>query len=188
MFIVEEGEGLSNSNQYASYNEILAYAMSRYGYEWFYKSDDCVFQRPEVNRAIVSASDKIDSIRWGGCRTKKNQAMEFPRTGLLNKCEGYCAPCRAIPAEIKESVIVMTLAILKGDVQVNTNESHAKVKSMSFDKQSIEFATGAYVSGGAGCGGGMQTVSGDDFHQVRHLIDCFERKGNSANIKFVRNI
>lgn len=188
MFILEEGEGLSNSNQYTSYNEVLAYAMSRYGYDWFYKATDCIFERGEVDKAIVSASDRINSINWGGCRVKNSQAMEFPRKGLYNKCDCTYSSCDSIPADIKEAVIILTLSILKGDVDFSSNESSAKVKKMTFDKQSIEFKDGAYIAGGASCGGGMKTVSGDPLSQIRHLLDCYEQSGRSANLKFVRSL
>lgn len=188
MFVLEEGEGLSNSNQYTSNAEVLAYAMSRHGYDWFYKSSDCVIDRNEVDKAIVSASDRIDSIKWGGCRVKRSQAMEFPRKGLYNKCDCTYSSCDSIPADIKEAVIILTLAILKGDVDFASNESFAKVKKMTFDKQSIEFKDGAYIAGGASCGGGMKTISGDRLSQVRHLIDCYEQSGRSANLKFNRSL
>ena len=186
--IVEEGLGLSNSIAYTHYTEILAYAMSRYGFEWFYQDDECVLTRDEVNRAAVSASDKIDTLRWNGRRSKSKQNMEWPRCGAYSCCnEGYCVPSHIIPKEIKDATIILTLMILKGEVQVGTNRKNAKVKSVKFDKMSIQFAEGAYIdSTGGSCGGGLATTSGDEFESVRHLINCYLSTSGKVNASFVK--
>lgn len=189
--IVELGEGLSNALSYTHYNEVLAYAMSRYGYEWLYKNDDCVFERSEVNRASVSASDMIDSLSWVGIRSRPSQAREWPRCRAYSCCnDGYCVPSNIIPKEILDSTIILTLLILKGEIQVGTNKEDFKVKSVKLDKMSIEFQTGAYIdSSGGSCGNGMGTKSGDDFHSVRHLIDCYLKKSaKTVNAKFKRSL
>lgn len=188
-FIVEDGQGLSNSNQYTDRVDVLGYAMSHYGYEWFYREDDCVFKRDEINKAIVSASKKIDSLKWEGYRANKMQAMQFPRKFLYDYCDCCCVPCDVIPSEIKEATIILTLGILKGDINPHSNKTATKVKRMSFDKQSVEFAGGgAYIksSSDGGCGGGIETVSSDPFNSVRHLLRCYSNK-NKANAKFVRS-
>lgn len=188
--IVEQGEGLSNAISYTHYTEILAYAMSRYGYEWFYKDDECVLERDEVNRASVSASDMINSLKWCGRRSRPTQNMEWPRCGAYSSCnQGYCVPSHIIPKEIKDAVIILTLMILSGAISTGTNEKSAKVESVKLDKMSIKFKDGAYLdSGSGGCGTGLKTVSGDNFHSVRHLIDCYIGGNGMMKVRFKRSI
>ena len=113
--------------------------------------------------------------------------MEFPRKGLYNNCDGYCVACDIIPAEIKEAVIILTLSILKGEFNPSDNSTPTKVKKMTFDKQSVEFAgSGAYLSGEGGCGGGIETVSSDPLCNVRHLLKCYMGNRFPSNARFIR--
>jgi len=193
-FIQENGEGLSNSVTYVSYTDVVGYAMKDFFYyEWFYKDDDCVFSKKEVERAGATASKLIDSLCWKGRRSNSMQNMEWPRCGAHSDCYyGACAPSNIIPKEIMESTIIMTLLILKGEVVSGTNQTPAKVKSLSLDKMSIEFKDGAYIDPNAGsCGGGMNTTSSDKFYSVRHLIDCYLSRSSSSksvNVKFKRTL
>ena len=190
MFITEEGEGLSNSVRYNTYNETLAFAMKRHGYEWFYREDDCIYKREEVDRASVSAADILNSMKWCGRRSKAYQAMEWPRCGAYSSCnQGYCVPSHIIPKEIKDAAIILTLSILKGDIDADMSKESAAVTRVSLDKMSIEFKDGAHLDTSAGgCGSGMSTISGDKYKSIRHLIRCYLGGESSVNARFVRTL
>ena len=188
MFIVETGEGLSNGNQYTHYTEVLGYARLHYGYEWFYRTDECVFEKDEVNRAAVSASKMIDSMGWSGCRKNKHQSMEFPRAGMYDYCNKCCISCDVIPKEIKEAVIILTLSILKGDIKASNIQGGVKVKSMKMSGgMSVEFSGGAYLDNDSGVCGGSVKSSNDAFESIRHLVSCFLKRQH-PNVTFKRAI
>lgn len=188
-FITEEGEGLSNGVVYFSHTDFIGYIMKDYFfYEEFYKEDNyCVLTEPEIMRAGVSACKELDKLNWSGQRARVHQNMEWPRKNCRNKCSGNnCVPPNIIPKEIKEAAIIMTALILKGEVQSGTNSVNPKIKSMSLGKMKIEFKDGARLDPNSNsCGGGVSAISGDKFHSVRHLIECFTGC-SSANVKFVR--
>lgn len=186
MWVVETGEGLSNSASYSGTRDFDGYTSMRHGFEYLHVSDGCIFSKDQKLKALVSASDMLDSLTWSGCRARGSQAMEWPRRGACSTCNGYTGvPCDIIPKEIKDATIILAALILKGEISVSTNEKSYRVSEMSMDKMSIKFKSGAHISDDGGCGGVM-TKSGDRFHAVRHLIKCYLDSNNISKIIFMR--
>lgn len=175
MFIVETGEGLSNSIAYASPEELDAYASVRMGHEHLDVGNGREISDTLKVKALVSASDLIDKLRWSGSKSNKSQNMKWPRCNAINTCDECECPCStSIPYQIKESTILLASAILRGDIDLSPQSKAAKIKSASLMDISLEFSgSGAVIDGSAGCGSGISTVSSDKYYSVRHLINCF---------------
>jgi hypothetical protein len=187
MFVIENGSGLVNSNSYVSYEELLDYCSLRIGFDHISGDSGYQIDEEEARKYLVSASDMMDRLKWVGRKARYNQSMKWPRKFAYNKCDDCvsCLPCDIVPREIKEATIILTSLLISGKINSMNQESSPLVKSMSFDGQKIEFVKGGRLrsSDSDDCGG-MATVEGDDFKNVRHLTDCFmERRRGQVRLK-----
>lgn len=188
MFVIEDGTGLANSTAYACYEWLMEYTDIRIGFEHISGENGFQIDKNKAEKYLVAASDMLDTLNWTGRKSNPYQSMQWPRKYAQNKCDDCCEcyPCDVVPKEIVEATIILASLLIKGDISFMTQESSPLVKSMSFEGQRIEFTTGGRISGnsGDGCNGGLSTVSGDKFKNVRHLINCFLKpKGSQLRFK-----
>ena len=190
MFRIETGEGILNSNTYALYEDFMEYVSIRAGFEDVDGQNGIVYDEQHVNKYLVAASDKLDTLSWSGRKANPRQSMQWPRYGATNICDNCCEcyPSDVVPNEIREATIILAFMMITGQVSMSRQETNPLVKSISLEGQRIEFVNGARISSGGpsdDCGGDMGTVSGDYYKSVRHLIKCFMKRSR-PQIKLIR--
>lgn len=178
MLIVEKGEGANNSTAWADVEEYFGFR------DTYLFEKDCVDpDEREIKRALNTAARMLsDRIRWSGCKRRSKQFLAWPRVDAQNCCENTCVSCCEIPRQIVEANIILAHQLLKGEITPFTNETSAKVSAMSLDKYSVQFTGGAHIKQTDACGGVM-TMSADPFSAVRHLVRCYQTRGNSIRIR-----
>lgn len=177
--IVERGECLSNATSLASVTDYHGFL------DLNFIKHDCVPEDPDIEKALNTASRMLsEQLTWKGCQSTRRQYLAFPRSGMTD-CDGCCIPSCEIPTGVIEATIILAYQLLKGEISVFTNETNAKVTSLSMDKYSITFAgAGAAMKQNSDCGGTM-TISADKFSAVRHLIKCY--LSNQGGIRIRRS-
>lgn len=113
-FVVEDGTGLSNANSYASEAEFDAY--------WFDRNrEDLADTEPEEKQAaLIVATDWADlSFRYRGIRKILDatpQALEWPRTGVVDHFTRRFIDPDSVPQAIKAAVIEAAAVALTEDL------------------------------------------------------------------------
>jgi hypothetical protein len=99
-FIVEDGDGLANSNSYESVAEFNAYCALR-GLEITANYNDT-----DKQRALVKGTEYIDLVKgphFKGRRLLSTQALKFPRACLRDP-EFHCVFIEGIPDKLKNAL------------------------------------------------------------------------------------
>lgn len=68
----------------------------------------------QQNRALKSATDRLDQERYHGRRTDANQRLSFPRTGIYDR-DGDLYDQDTIPRPVEEATAELANAIIKGE-------------------------------------------------------------------------
>ena len=97
-----------------------------------------------------------------------------------------CIPSDFVPPEIVEANIILAALALKDEISFGTREVNPLVKSMKFDNQSIEFVSGARISGDGSECGGIKTIDGSVYESVEHLLKCFKAVRKKRIVRFIR--
>ena len=139
-FVVENGEGLPNSNAFIS----VAYAKMY----WSDRGRDlaATYDDAEIQAAIVRATQYLsESFRYKGYPKKPRnatggqQALEFPRVDLFDQ-EGYWVDSNSIPPEIMEATAeVMWQELVNPFSMSPTYEYQSRVKSEKIGPIAIEY-------------------------------------------------
>lgn len=111
-FIVENGEGLINSNSYVSIEEATDYYSIRLYSEW----DELSLELKQA--LLISATYFVDEqYNWAGYRKYDDQSLNFPRTDVYNP-RGQLV--EDIPNSIKRAVMeaARKMLIKSGDTYI----------------------------------------------------------------------
>lgn len=100
--IVEDGSGVTGANSYVTEAELLAYATAR-----------SVTLTSGEETLLVQAMDYIESLVYEGFRMQKDQALLFPRSGVV--IDGYVQDSDDIPQLLKNGQMETALAIDAGN-------------------------------------------------------------------------
>lgn len=108
-FVIETGEGLTNSNGYVSASEFVTHHTDRN----ITQIVDEEFETSEIEAAIVRATDYIDKRfgrRFRGYRKSRSQALEWPRLDAYDDEDYALDP---IPAALKKATSEYALLSLQ---------------------------------------------------------------------------
>lgn len=140
--VVEDGNGISNSDSYMSITEATDYHDKRGNTKWGFVGADT----HEV--ALRVASETIDLIygnNFLGSVWNNNQALLFPRTSFFNNY-GRSVPSGTIPEHLKNATAEAALLFVEREVEqpgsgrealVQDPDPEANVKSKSEDTAGV---------------------------------------------------
>jgi len=107
MFIVEDGSGKTDSNSYITTAFAGAYHSSLGNSAWD------TYSLPVQEKSCVKATMFIDlSFKLSGVKNTREQGLEFPRTGCLDK-NNYIIPDNEVPVEVKKATAECALLFLE---------------------------------------------------------------------------
>ncbi len=90
------------------------------------------------SKALVSGTRFLDRQNWQGQKTSGVQALEFPRTGLVDK-DGNDVGSVAVPLLVEEANYEMALAILEDATIVENANSGTNTKRVKAGSAEVEF-------------------------------------------------
>ena len=104
--VLEDGSGMSDANSYVSLAYADAYMVNRNYTAWLTQSEYV------KKAAIIKAMDYVDNIfDWKGTRLYKDQALSFPRKGLIDD-EGFDYSGE-IPEKVKKAICEAAFYVYK---------------------------------------------------------------------------
>lgn len=106
--------GGASSNSYVSVAEAVAHFEGRLRSDAWDNATDT-----DQMKALVSATGRLDQEEFQGCKTDSDQALKWPRYGAEDP-DGVAYDSDAIPREIKTAVYKLALALLAGDLLVDS--------------------------------------------------------------------
>lgn len=129
MMVVENGEGLQNSNSYVDVTFADTYFSTRGVTTWV------TLTQEQKEFALINASDYIDSaFDWNGIKKSYEQSMRFPRKNLVDS-DGY--DVEGIPTVLKEAVcecankLSQNVEMFK-ELEENGNVTSERIGELSF--------------------------------------------------------
>lgn len=129
--IVEDGTGLTDSNSYVSVVFADDYFSARGVSEWVELTQE------QKEQALIKGTDYVDNIfQWYGKKQFAEQALRFPRTGLLDY-EG--TEVTGIPNCLKQAVCDASLIANSGEL-FQTQESNGNVVSEKIGELSFTYS------------------------------------------------
>ena len=134
--VLETGAGLTNSNSYVSLTEadiISSVRPDRYKTKWI-NADN--FQKEQV---LIWASQLLDDwIIWPGVQATGDQAMLFPRSGVVNP-DGYLLGSSTVFPFVKRAVVELAIQLLTEDL---TTEPPSGLDSLRVGPIGLDFREG----------------------------------------------
>lgn len=118
LLIVEDGTIVADANTYVDVAFVDAYALA-YGFSF-------VGTQLFKEQAILRAMLYIESFekKFCGKRTSGDQALAFPRTGLVNQVTGLAVGANTIPTDLKRAVAEGAIAeLLEPEILTKTLNS-----------------------------------------------------------------
>lgn len=110
--IVEDGTGLSTAESYLSVSDADAYHDAHSApAAWTSASDS------EKEAALRRATEYLDQkyhFRWLGIRKVEEQALDWPRTSVLDR-DGYEVDDNSLPRVLKNATAILALKVIEGD-------------------------------------------------------------------------
>lgn len=103
--VPEDGTGLENSNTYAEYTDLTAYADLR-------GITTLPSTQSELEALLVRAMDYIESLYFIGDKLTEEQALQWPRENV--EIDGFCIDEDVIPLLLKEAQMETAIAINDG--------------------------------------------------------------------------
>lgn len=100
--VVEDGTGLENSNTYVASATLTTYATDRGKTISGVAAD-----------LLIQAKDYMESLQYKGIKNTRDQALQFPRTGVV--IDGYTLDSDVIPQAIKNAQCEIAIAIDEGN-------------------------------------------------------------------------
>lgn len=121
--IVETGAGLSTANSYATADEGDSYFDGMLETVWDAASSDA------KDAALMKATIYIDGAyqdRFQGVRKTETQALEWPRSGVLD--HGYLVSDAIVPLRVKWATCQAALRSLSGDLTPDVKEQVVEIQ------------------------------------------------------------
>lgn len=134
--VVEDGTGKADAESYASVADVKTYAAAR-ALAYSGKADE------DIEAALRQATVYVDSRwRFKGHRSTAAQALEFPRTDLVD-WSGFTIT--GLPARVKQATLSLALKVLSGDSLYEDQSRGGKIVSESVAGISVTYESGAPV-------------------------------------------
>lgn len=173
--IVEDGTGMATADSYASLADASAYA-AKQGLTFAITGDDEALAEQALRRATIWLDGAYRS-RFGGLRKlRRDQALEWPRIGVVDN-EGVAVSPDTVPPEIVKATIEAAVREKADPGSLNPDITTGKIKSsVSVGEVSVSYAVGSgsaqeqkpFVGVIAGIlapllGSGMSVLSGEAY-------------------------
>lgn len=108
---VDATVGGASANSYVTKAEADAYVLGRLNASTWEDETDT----DKLNRALVSATRRLDQEEWQGRKVATTQALEWPRSGTSDQ-NGNAYATDAIPQPVKDATCELALAMLSEDL------------------------------------------------------------------------
>lgn len=124
-YIVEDGTGKTDSNSYITVEFADSYHNDLGNDEWD------TYSLPVQEKSCVKATAFIDlSFTLSGYKNDRDQALEFPRTDVVDK-NGYEIPNDEVPIEVQKATADLALLFLeKPDLAKDNFEKVVKMEKI----------------------------------------------------------
>lgn len=113
MLTVEDGSGLSTADSYASVETADAYVSS-----WYTSSSWDLLTVAEKEVALRKGTRGLDMKffdQWLGMRATENQALDFPRRGIVFRDNGYRLADNILPQPVVHAAIELSVRYGAGE-------------------------------------------------------------------------
>ena len=97
-------------------------------------------------KALVSATRWLDRQKWQGAKTSSSQALEFPRTGLVDKYGDEVAD-DSVPTAVESACYELAYILLDDATKQDNADTGSNVKKVQAGSASVEFFVGSQGSG-----------------------------------------
>jgi len=142
-FVVEDGTGQDDATSYASVEDFISYFADR--------GTDYTDTEPEaIQAALIKATDYVEQRfqhRWKGRRNTQEQALSWPRSGVLDR-DGAPIATDALPVRLVRAVFEYAkralTAELMPDPTVDPNVKRTKTTVGPISEE-IEYSGGAAI-------------------------------------------
>jgi hypothetical protein len=138
---VEDGTGLANADAYISIAYADAYHLNMGNTAWVALSGK--------EEAIRRATAILNGYSWQGRKVKSDQALDFPRSGLVDG-DGYAISSSIVPSGIEKACAEFALreAVSPNSMRPDFVATKAE-KRVKVDVLEIEYANPAMTAAGA---------------------------------------
>jgi hypothetical protein len=131
--VVEDGTGKADAESYISVAEYKAYADGR-GYSYSGLTD------PQIEQKLRQGAQYVDTIcRFKGVRLVSTQALEFPRSGLID-WSGY--EVTGVPKRVKDAQAELTYKAQTESLYTDADRG-GQIKSETVGPISVTYMDGA---------------------------------------------
>lgn len=128
--VIEDGTNIAGATSFATADQIAAYALAR----------GVTLAPANLDVYAIKAMDYLASLedRMRGCRTYADQALAYPRRGVVMR--GRYFPADEIPAELINGQSALAMAVAEGvDLLPTTNPGVAGIKREKVGPLETEF-------------------------------------------------
>jgi len=128
--------GSVSANVYLTLAEANQYHDNRpaVGTTWSAATDE------QKNQALLWATMLMDSLWcWNGMTTSADQALQWPRSGMLTRNEWNLVPENIIPVELKNATAEYARQLLAGDLAGNSDIETQGITSITAGPVSLSF-------------------------------------------------
>lgn len=135
--IVEDGSNVAGANSYVSLTDADTYHEARQNTSWVQASNDA------KTGAILRAMAYLESVAWAGMRVLRDQALMWPRAGVVDR-DGYELASNAIPRALVSALCELALREVSSPGSTSPDlERGGMVKREKVDVLEVEYQDGA---------------------------------------------
>ncbi len=141
-----------NINSYVTLDEANEYFASRLGSDYWDTLEDT-----QKEKALISATKKIDRLPFIGYKQDPNQPLQFPRFYYSTGCCYNGLPIEDIPQQVKDAVCEEALTTLQ---YIENNSEDVYNGALSGSYQSLKLGDASITYGAKSAGAGTSGNSG----------------------------
>lgn len=102
---IENGTGVTGAESYASEAELVAFAAAR----------GVTIATTDAAALLVKAMDRLAGLPYKGDRVARDQALDWPRSGVC--VDGFSYAATELPSQLKQAQLILALAANSTDLQ-----------------------------------------------------------------------
>ena len=126
--------GAANANSYITRSEADTYHESRLHIATWSAATDLV-----KDAALMMATTLLDTrVKWRGAPTTTTQALQWPRTGLVNRV-GAAIPDNVIPQELKWATAELARLLIATDRTAENEVAASGLKALKAGPVNLQF-------------------------------------------------
>ena len=130
MLIIELGQGLADSESYATAAELVTYA------EKFGRTIPAA--EPAQEALLRRAAQSMNGMKWKGKKAHSTQALAFPRSGA--EVDGEIKPSTLIPRQIQYGQMALAVEIHADDVDPPSQRTGAVIRERVEGAVDVQYA------------------------------------------------